>query len=46
MASVGRQMPKLFLRGSLCNVTMKNLTDKQVEEIDVIVRNVINDPSL
>lgn len=39
---VGQQMPQLYLRGSLCNVTMANLTSKQKEEIDTIVNEIIN----
>lgn len=43
-SSVGQQMPQLFLRGSLCNVTMRNLTQDEVKEIGAIVEMVQNDP--
>jgi len=45
-SSVGIQMPELYLRGSLCNVTMRNLTENQKEEIDGIVSEVKDDPLL
>ena len=46
MPSVGMQMPKIFLRGSLCNVTMKNLTEKQVKVVNSILDELKDDPLL
>lgn len=45
-SSVGRQMPALYLRGSLCNQTMRNLSMEQQELISCIVEQLINDPLL
>jgi hypothetical protein len=45
-SSVGRQMPCLYLRGSLCNQTMKNLNDNQQIEISKIVEELVDDPTL
>lgn len=45
-SSVGQQMPQLYLRGSLCNVTMKNLTAEEQNEISQIVEEIIIDPLL
>ena len=46
MPSVGMQMPGMYLRGSLCNVTMRNLTYEQQLEVDDIVKDLKDDPSL
>jgi len=46
MPSVGMQMPVLYLRGSLCNQTMVNLEDYQIEILSEIVDEVIDDPLL
>lgn len=46
MPSVGMQMPQLYLRGSLCNVTMANLTIDQQSQLSKIVDEIINDPQL
>jgi hypothetical protein len=40
------QIAKLYLRGSIVNKTLKNLTPEQREEIEIIVISVYNDPSL
>lgn len=44
--TVGMQMPKLFLRGSFVNVTIKNLTDDEQREVEEIVRWIKDDPLL
>lgn len=41
-----QQMAKLFLRGTLCNKTLKNLTPEQRQEIENIVETVMEDPNL
>lgn len=46
MPSVGMQMPKLYMRGSLCNKTMVNLENKQILELSDIVDEIINEPLL
>lgn len=45
-SSVGQQMPELYLRGSLCNVTMRNLTKEEREYIGTIVEQIKEDPLL
>lgn len=45
-SSVGRQMPALYLRGSLCNKTMVNLTDNEQLVVSDIVEELVNDPLL
>ena len=41
-----RQMPELFLRGSVANQTMKNLLPEQKLEVNRVTEFVINHPSL
>lgn len=45
-SSVGQQMPQLYLRGSLCNVTMRNLTKDEREHIGALVEQIKEDPLL
>lgn len=40
------QIPVLYLRGSLMNVTAKNLTKEQLEEVENTINIVWNDPDL
>jgi len=40
------QVAKLYLRGSLVNKTLKNLTPTQRTEIEEITKQVLNDPKL
>jgi hypothetical protein len=44
--SIVTQLPKLYLRGSLANETMANLTKEQREKIDGILMRIINSQSL
>jgi len=46
MSTVGMQMPKLFLRGSFVNVTIKNLTEEQQREVAECVEWLKDDPLL
>lgn len=41
-----QQMPKLYLRGSLCNKTLKNLTSEQQNETEQLVLEISNDQCL
>lgn len=41
-----RQMPKLYLRGSLSNVTMKNLTADEVKFCDEMTERIANHDSM
>jgi len=41
-----RQMPKIYLRGSLANVTMANLTDSERKELDDVIKQVANHPEM
>lgn len=41
-----QQMAKLYLRGSLCNKTLKELSEKQRQELEQIIDTVFNDPNL
>ena len=41
-----RQMPELYLRGSLANVTMANLTANEKDHIDTIVGYVATHPGM
>ena len=41
-----QQLPKLFLRGRLCNETMVNLDEEQKKEVGDIINLVSNDPNL
>lgn len=45
-SSVGQQMPQLYLRGSLCNVTMRNLTSEERDYIASLVQTIKEDPLL
>ncbi len=45
MANV-RQMPQLYLRGSLANITMAGLTREQQDHINVLFPHVINHPEM
>lgn len=44
--TIGMQMPKLFLRGSFVNVTIKNLTEDQRKEVSECVDKIKDDPLL
>lgn len=44
--TIGMQMPKLFLRGSFVNVTIKNLTEEQRKEVSECVERIKDDPLL
>jgi len=41
-----RQLPKLCLRGSIANITMAGITEEEREEIDQMVRKIVNNPDL
>ena len=41
-----RQMSEVFLRGSLANVTMKNLTDEQQRKINELLPQICDHPAL
>lgn len=41
-----RQLPQLYLRGSLANITMKNLSLEQREQAERIYQEVVNDSTL
>lgn len=45
MANV-RQMPELYLRGSLANITMKNLTTDQRRHVEGLVHQVTSHPDM
>lgn len=40
------QLARLYLRGSLCNETIRTLTSEQKEEIEQIINSVVKDPLL
>jgi hypothetical protein len=40
------QIARLYLRGALCNKTLRNLSASQVEEIEQIIDKIIEDPNL
>ena len=44
--SYERQVPKLFLRGSLVNVTMKDINPQERQLVELTFHNLINDPEL
>lgn len=46
MTAIGMQMPQLFLRGSFVNVTIKNLTEEQRQEVSELVEEIKDDPLL
>lgn len=46
MPTIGLQMPKLFLRGSFVNDTIKNLTEDQQNEVAEIIDSIKDDPIL
>lgn len=39
-----RQLPELYIRGSLANETMRNLTEEERLEADKITRRIVNNP--
>lgn len=41
-----QQIAKLYLRGSLCNKTLKGLSEKDRNDLDNIINIVFNDPNL
>ena len=41
-----QQMPKLYLRGSLCNKTLKELTKEQQNQTEQLVLEISDDPRL
>lgn len=41
-----RQLPKLCLRGSIANITMAGITEDEREEIDRMVRKIVNNPDM
>lgn len=41
-----RQMPKIFIRGSLASQTMANLTDEQKQQVNDIVKVISKDSSI
>lgn len=45
MANV-RQMPTLYLRGSLANITMKNLTHTQQSHVEGLVKQISDHPDM
>ncbi len=45
MANV-RQMPELYLRGSLANITMKGLTTTQRDHVEGLVRKIATHPDM
>lgn len=46
MPTIGMQMPKLFLRGSFVNKTIKNLTQEQQDEVADLIEQIKDDPLL
>lgn len=46
MPAIGMQMPKLFLRGSFVNQTIKNLTQDQQDEVSELIEQIKDDPLL
>ena len=43
---MSRQMPELYLRGAIFNVTMKNLTQEQMDEVENKLNILLKTPSL
>lgn len=41
-----RQMPELYLRGSLANITMRNLTKSQRNHVDELVAHIAEHPDM
>ena len=41
-----RQMPEIYLRGSLANITMANINENDRAELDNIVKYVANHPEM
>ncbi len=41
-----QQVAKLYLRGSLCNITLKNLTQEQKDHLEEIIEMVVQDKNL
>ena len=44
--SIVRQMPELLLRGSLANITMANLTEKEQAHVAEVIDKVANHPEM
>lgn len=44
--SLVRQLPEIYLRGSLANETMKNLTKEQLANVEEIYRKIVSHPEL
>ncbi len=44
--SYERQLPYLYLRGSLCSITMKEMTPEEKQKLELVYHNLLQEPEL